>query len=142
MSDKNKILQDFLANYPKLYSWLYFNTIISLPGEISLLTDADNIVEEYVDGSTLREYVFAVTFSQSYDTGTSDINANAIAEAQKFGEWVEEQNYQEVFPDWGANISIQEMQVLTRIPLMTVDTESQTAQYMMQMKINYLEMEE
>lgn len=140
--DKNKSLQTFITSYPQLYSWLYFNTIISLPGNVALLTDADNLVEEYVDGSKLREYVFAVTFSRSYDTGTSDINADAMAEAERFGDWIAEQSYQENFPEWGSNISIQEMLVLTKIPLMTVDTESQTAQYMMQLKINYLEMED
>ena len=139
--DKNKTLSEFISSYPQLYGWLYFNTLIQSSGETSLMTDSDNILKEFIDCSKQREYIFSIMMMKDYDSGTSDLNIEALDETQNFNRWVEEQNNLENFPDWGENNVIDEMIVLSELPILSVDQDTNVAKYMLQLKINYLEKE-
>lgn len=139
--DKNKALSDWVSTYPNLYNWLYFNTIIILPDNVSLMTDSDNVIEEYIDGSSKRDYNFVINFMKNYDTGTSDINIEAMAESQNFNKWLKEQVRLKNFPQWGDNNVIDDIEVLSEVPLMSVDNDANVAKYMLQLKIIYLEKE-
>lgn len=137
--DKNKAIIDYINTYPQIYSWIYFNAVIMFPGNTSILTDADLLIEEYIDGSQSRQYIFNVAFVHSYDTNTSDINVDAMAETNNFINWIEENDLNNVYPVW--NDPISSISVLSQIPLMTIDTETSTAQYTLQCKIDYLKEE-
>lgn len=136
--DKNKALMEYIAEYPQVYSWIYFNTITMLPGNTSLLTDADQLITSYINGSEEREYIFNVAFIHPYDTNTSDINVDAMAETENFINWIDEQNLIARYPDWSSNnLNITGIEVLSKIPLMTIDNTTNTAQYVIQCRITY-----
>lgn len=134
--DKNKALVEFINTYPQVYSWVYFNTITMLPGNTSLITDSDKLIREYIDGSQYRKYIFNIAFVHNYDTNTSDINIDAMAETDNFIKWVEEQSSEGNYPLWDETID--SMEVLSKLPILTVDPDNNTAQYVIQMQINYL----
>lgn len=136
--DKNKALAGYIGTYPSLFSWLYFNTINMSPGETAFIPDADSLLEDYIDGSQKREYMFSVAFMREYDTGTSEVNADALSEAQNFSAWIKEQDGNGIYPEWGDDNDILGMDVLTEIPLMTADQDAGVARYLMQLKITYL----
>lgn len=136
--ERNKAVYEYLQNYPKLYSWLYFNTILDAPGNASMLTGNDVVLTEYLDGSEVHSYIFSVVFMREYDTGTSDVNAEAIAEAGNFIEWIKEQNETGNYPVFGAGEEIHNISVNDVMPSMAVDAEGGVARYTLTVVITYM----
>lgn len=136
--DKSKAIYEYLQTYPQLHSWLYFNTVISAPDNASMLTGNDVKIREYVDGSSLNNYIFSVAFMRQYDEGTSDINADAMEETGHFIEWLEEQELTGNFPVLDDNEEIQSIQVNDTMPTLAVDQETGTARYTLGVVISYL----
>lgn len=136
--DKNQAVYEYLQTYPKLHSWLYFNTILDAPENASMLTGNDVAINEFIDGSSLRNYMFSVAFMKEYDAGTSDINREAIEETSHFTEWVEQQNHNEIFPDFGESNTVHEIWITDTVPNMAVDQESGIARYTLNVVISYL----
>lgn len=137
MVDKNKALTEYIARYPKLYGWLFFNVINIETGSSSLLTDSDNLLFKSVTGAEKREYVFSIAMMKNFDTGTSDINIDAMAETQFFSEWIKLQNKIKNFPLWNDFDLIESIEVLTTVPILSVDSEQNVARYILQLKIAY-----
>lgn len=138
--DRNEAVSEFIKSYPALYSWLYFNTINMMSGAVALITDSDNLVQKFINGVEERSYIFNIAFVQTYDSGTSETNMQAMKEAQNFNAWVKEQDSLKNYPDFGEDIVLS-LNVLSEIPLMTIDTESSVANYMLQLSISYLRKE-
>lgn len=138
MLDKNKALSDYIATYPQLYGWLFFNTIQSSVGETSLMTDSINVLDNYIDNTKRKEYLFAIMMMKPYDTGTSDNNIDVLAETQNFIKWIDEQDELKNYPDW-VNCLIKEISVLSEMPILSVDQDTNVAQYMIQLRIEYVE---
>lgn len=136
---KAEAIRDYLNRYPQLYTWLYFNTVVESPDNTSMLTDSDNVLQKYIDGSKDREYLFSVAMVKEYDTGTSDINMQALNETQSFIEWVQSNNENNVFPDFGEKCGIDEVEVLTEVPNLAIDPEKNVARYLISMRIPYTE---
>lgn len=135
--DKNEAVSQFINMYPSMFSWLYFNTINMMPGNVSLITDADNVIQEFNDGTQERNYVFNVAFMKEYDTGTSDVNMQAMQETQNFNKWIFEQDCNANYPNFGNDL-VMGMSVLSEIPLMSIDEDANVARYMLQISISYL----
>lgn len=136
---KAEAIRDYIKLYPQLYTWLYFNTVVESPGNTSMLTDSDNVLQEYIDGSKDREYLFSVAMVKEYDTGTSDINMDALKETESFIQWVQSNNETNIFPDFGDKCSIDSVEVLTDVPELAVDPEKNIARYLISMRIPYTE---
>lgn len=136
---KEQALKDYISNYPQLYSWLYFNVVLESPGNTSLLTDSDNVLNEYIDGSKEREYLFSVAMVKEYDSGTSDINMYAMQESANFVEWIKSNNDAGIFPDFGENCIIEHIEVITEVPTLAVDIERNVARYLISLRIPYTE---
>lgn len=134
---KAERIKEYLETYPQLYSWLYFNTVINAPENTSMLTDSDNVLEEYIDGTKVREYLFTVAMVKEYDTGTSDTNMEALKEAENFIEWVKHNNELNIFPNFGGKCDIKEVEVIDEVPQLAVDGERNIARYTISLKINY-----
>ena len=130
---------EYFNNYPQLYSWLYLNSVTNSVGNTAMLTDSDNVLREYIDGSKDKEYIFAIAMVKDFDTGTSDINANALGESENLIEWVEENNNNETYPDFGEKCSIEEIEIINNVPQLAIDSENNIARYLISMKINYTE---
>ena len=137
MVDKNKALTEYISTYPKNYGWLFFNVINIEAGSSSLLTDSDNLLFKSVTGVEKREYVFSIAMMKNFDTGTSDTNIDAMAETQFFSEWIKLQNKIKNFPLWNDFDIIESIEVLTTVPILSVDSEQNVARYILQLKIAY-----
>ena len=136
--DKNKAVYEYLQTYPQLHNWLYFNTIINAPENASMLTADDVVLQSYIDGTEIRNYIFEVAFLKEYDTGTSEINADALEETTHFIEWIEEQNTNGNFPVFNENEEVQGSEVNNTVPSMAVDQNSGVARYTINVVISYL----
>ena len=130
MTNKHKVVLDYLSNYPDIKSFLYFNTSLEELNHTSVNT----ITSDYFE----QNYDFAVTFIGQYDTGTSDININQIFDLEKFMLWIDEQNKNKNFPEFedGEVISIENLQ--NQPSFSGINETGNLAKYMFQIRIKYL----
>jgi hypothetical protein len=141
MVNRYEKISDWLKTYTPRFSWIYFNVTNSEPGNLSLNSvQNERELDKFIDGSRRVEFLFALDLVKEYDTGTSTINLEANKEFENISEWIEAQNKDKNFPDFGNNIIIEQVDVLETVPSVTTDTQAGMAKYQGQFKITYMEM--
>ena len=120
---------------------LQFNFSEESPDNISFITRyADKIVRSFITGDSEKEYGFSIIIVKQYSTDTDDLNLEAMNFAQAFMDWLEEQNKNKVFPDFGANCEVTKIENLQNMPnLAGINAEAALARYMIQGRILYRE---
>lgn len=111
------ILIDFLGDEATTYS------IEPIPTE--------NVVRQYVDGSSLNQLVFQFGSREFYDNGVAQ-NINNLDFYEKFQNEIETNNKNGVLPDIEG---IQSIECLNNGTIQ--DVQSGTAKYVIQMRITY-----
>lgn len=135
-----KKVNDWLKQYEPFYNnWIYFNATPYTVGAVAMNTVSGNrVVREYITGIKSKQLTFAIDFVRAYDLdGTSDINIDIMEELENFSSWVELQNKNENFPDFGEYNFIQKLEILTNVPSLLVDNTQNLAKYQIQFRINY-----
>lgn len=122
---------------------LSFNFSPESPDSFSLVTEySDKVVKKFVSGDARKAYGFTIVIIKNYSTSGDDLNLECMNFAQGFMDWIEEQNKQKVYPDFGADCEIEKMEVLQNMPnLAGINAEAGTAKYMIQCRILYMEYE-
>lgn len=119
-----------------------FNFADDSPDAVSFLTNySGKIVKKYLRAAD-KEYGFTILITWHYSTETDDLNLQAMNLAQKFMDWIDEQNRKRNFPDFGERCQVKKIENLQNMPnLATVDWENMKAQYMIQCRVLYFEKE-
>lgn len=135
--NKYEQLSNWLLGYTQINNWLHFNVVRMESGGFSLQSVPGNtIVQQYNDGSTERELIFAISMVQMYDAEQSTNNLNAIQEVDNFEQWMIKQT---AMPDFGENVTINSIEILDHVPNLSVDNENSLCNYLFQCKVVYLE---
>lgn len=102
---------------------------------------SDRNLREYITGDKQRAYSFAFIIVRLYSTEPLDVlNMEAMNLGQSFMDWIEEQDRNRNYPDFGSSCEIEKMEVLQNMPnLASVNAEEGTARYMIQGRILYRE---
>ena len=138
--NKYKAITDWLMDYSLLYSWIYFNVIRGEADTLSLNSvPNERELVQYINGDREVELLFALDLVKEYDIGTSDINLEANEEFENISNWIEEQNNNGNYPDFGENIKIEEVEVLETTPSVIIDSQNNLAKYQGQYRITYIE---
>lgn len=138
MKDKNQALWEFISKYPNIPSYLTFNSIIELINSTGLIpVSSEDAIETYTDGSSRREYVFAIAQMYVYDTGTSQTNIISMGDMQAFMDWIIAQNEAGNYPDFGEDCFVESIEPLQNMPNLAGTSENMVAKYMFQFRIVY-----
>lgn len=137
--NRHEAMWTYLMQYPELYTYLKFNTVEDIPEEASMATSYSETWEKrYLHGHGVKRYDFAVIIIAPYDTGTSQLNINELFNVQKFMSWIDEQNKNKNFPDFGEDAKILSIENLQNMPsLAGVNSDSAVAKYMFQCRVRY-----
>lgn len=119
---------------------LHFNFSDEAPDNISFLTNySDKVIKNYVRASQ-KEYGFTILITKAYSTSADDLNLEAMNFAQRFMDWIEEQNRLKNYPDFGSDCEILKIENLQNMPnLAGVNQEEGLARYMLQCRVIYME---
>jgi len=135
---KHEKLIEYIGEYPLSPDWLYLNVVIENVTDGGVVLDAINVIEEYIDGSKRKEYVFNVEFCKDFSTNRDETNQTALTETNAFITWLENKESNEEYPDW-EGVKFRSIEVLNEIPMLTIDSEHNRAIYTLQIKITYEE---
>lgn len=152
MIDKNQAVINYLITCPTIQnSPLYFNFINAKNDNNQFITSANDTdaQQPYIDGSVYKEYTFNIIAfkSVSYNpvvkgVGYPDENVDDMAQVQALIDWVNDQDEQRNYPDFGENCVIDRIQALSENPdLNSVDTTMTPAlaKYSISIKIEYVD---
>ena len=134
-----KAINEWLLNYTPLNNWIYFNATPVITGTVAMnMVAGDRVTKEYIDGTKQKQCVFAIDMISEYDgSGTSDVNMDALAEVESFMNWLEIQNKASNFPYFGEGCITEKVEVLTNVPQLLINEQSQLAKYQFQARVNY-----
>lgn len=151
--DKNQAMIDYLNMCPAIRdNPLFFNFINAKEDNKQFITIANDkaLNKTYIDGSVLKRYTFtlvdfkAVVYQAVVKTpGYTNENVEDMFDVQGIMDWVNEQNKNQVFPNFGDDIIVQDIGTVTDNPnLNGVDTSTSPAQakYSFSIQVNYLDL--
>jgi len=150
--DKNKAVIDFLNECPEIQSHpLYFNFSQAKDNNKQIVTTGNDkaINKPYIDGSVLKQFTFTIIDYKSIayravvkQPGYTDENVEDMAEVQNIIDWVEEKAYNRVYPNFGSDCFIENMEVLTDNPNLNGTDTTVTpalAKYSLSIQITYVD---
>ena len=150
--DKNQVIIDYLMDCPQIQdSKLFFNYINAKNNSVQLITSGnDRIVHAtYIDGSVLKRYTFNLIIFKSVtynaivkQVGYPDENIDDMLDVQGIIDWIDTQNDERNYPDFGEDCVIESISALTDNPELdgvNDDISPALAQYSISIRVEYLD---
>lgn len=139
MIDKNQIVLDYLRQCEQLQD-LFFNFGENRNGDTLIQTAGNDFVaEEYIDGTKLKWYDFAIIqILPASMLPNDDRNVEALFVFNKIAEWIEKQEAARNYPDFGENCAVSEIYVVPNSATVA-GRDYLGAKYMMTCRIEYIE---
>lgn len=148
--DKNQAVIDFLLTCPIIQANpLFFNFLNAKDKAKQIITSDPPINQAFIDGSVSRRYMFTIVDFQSVTyqaipkvEGHVSENVSDMALVQSILDWVNQQNDEQNYPDFGESCQIDEMRTVTDTPRLNgVDTQvtPALAKYSIAIQIDYLD---
>lgn len=136
---KHKALQEWVTPFLE-NNYLYFQSADAYP-EIRVIVPeyGEYLIKTDICGFKYRAYNFVFMGYEQLDTGTSDVNVENMDVFDKFNLWLEQQQKERNFPDFGEMCSEYEIMPLQNMANLTSVTEDGLAQYMLAARIEYKE---
>ena len=150
--DKNKAIIKYLMQCPTIKNnplFFNFGEVEDNSKQIVTTSTDKNIERPYIDGSVLKRYTFTIidyrsVIYQALVTIEGDDNENVedMMDVQSIIDWIDEQNDNYNFPDFGNDCVVEEITALTDIPdLNGVDKDwsPNLAKYSIAIRVQYLD---
>ena len=149
MADKHKAVIEYLQTCPEIAkNPLFFNFSEKQNNNQLFATFADSIETEqsFIDGSRLLKYTFTIIIYKSvaYNplvNNLPDENLDELIDIQSIVDWIETQNDNYVFPNFGTDCVIDSIEPLTNIPYtdnVEGDVQPALAQYSLGIRVSHL----
>ena len=130
---KYEVISNWIKTCTYIDQWLYFNAILMENNSISISPISENVIDDYISGSKLKELIFAIDFIQLYDTQMSETNMHSIEDTQQILDWVKSQT---TLPDFGDGFETESVEVDDSVPGTLVDQDLNLCKY--QFTCNFL----
>lgn len=136
MSSMIQGVVDYFTQCPLLAKgYIRVDSLGARPIEYGISTlPCDPILKKYVGGSSMRQYLFAVTSREYYSIEMIQ-NIKNSEFYEDLADWFESQNKAQSFPDLGSGKTVQRMELVTSGYLFATDRK--TARYQMEIRIIY-----
>lgn len=117
---------------------LFFNASRAEDGNTQL-TPSETIVEEYIDGSSKRNYNCSLTRFIDFSTDPNDeYNVLALNNFEEIGEWAEEQMEIGNIPEFPDGCTVTDIRVLPNESGWMTAQDMMIAKFMIQFQIEYI----
>lgn len=136
---KHRALQAWVSTFLD-NNYLYFESADAYPNvRVMVPNYGDYVKKTDILGNKYKTYSFVFIGYEQLDTGTSDINIVNMEVMDSFTEWLEEQQENNSFPDFGPNCSEYEIHPLQNMANLAMISDDGLAKYMLGVRIDYKE---
>ena len=150
--DKNQAMLQYMCNCPQIAeSPLYFNFVNAKAEDKQFVTNTSDkrINRGFIDGSVLKRYSFTIMDYRSVayqavvkQEGYPNENVEEVLDIQGIIDWIDEQNDNRNFPDFGEDCQIDEIRTTSENPnLNSVNTQVSPAlaKYSVTIQVDYID---
>lgn len=150
--DKNQAIIDYLIQCPQIRdNSLFFNFSEAQDNNKQIVTVANDkrLNKQFIDGSELKRFTFTIIDYRSIayqavvkQSGFPNENVEEMFDVQGIIDWIDEQNDNMNYPNFGANCQIDSIKAVTDNPnLNGIDTSVKPAiaKYSVSIQIDYLD---
>ena len=140
MDNKNQAVWEWLFTCSEI-SDLFFNFGASANGNTIVgTTAAERVVKAFINGSSVRQYDFAIIQFKPANTQTPNNTENVtiMFDVEAVMQWVDTQAIARNFPAFPSDCQIQKIENLNNMPVVAGQDEL-GAKYMFTVRITYLE---
>lgn len=136
MSSMIQGIVDYVTACPLLAKGYFrVDSLGARPIEYGIATlPCDPVIKRYTDGSSMRQYLFAVTSREDYSVDMIQ-NIRNSEFYENLADWFEAQNGAQNFPDLGTGKTVQKMELVTSGYLFSTDRK--TARYQLEIRCKY-----
>lgn len=136
---KHKALQEWIQTFLE-DNYLYFQSADAYPDIRVLVPEyGDYLLKTDIIGFKYRAYNFVFIGYQQLDSGTSDVNVDNMEIFDSFNRWLEEQEKNHNYPDFGSTCDDYKIVPLQNMANLTAVSENGLAQYLLAARIEYRE---
>ena len=139
--NKHEIMKNWVSQFLE-DNYLYFESAEAYPNVRVLVPNyGDYLVKTDVLGNKYKSYSFVFVGYERIDMGASDSNINTdnMEIFDKFIEWLEKQQDEKNFPDFGTKCSEYDIIILQNMANLAMITDDNLAKYMLGVRIDYKE---
>lgn len=139
MDKKHEAMHNYILRCPYIRDLFYiYNNVAD--NSVSLIpVYSDDVVKWYIDGSAEKQYVFAIAVYKTVsDVPNTEENLEGLCGVQDFMDWIDEQNKNKAFPDFGERCTVESIKNLQDMPDIAGQDERHL-KYMFQCRVNYIE---
>ena len=141
MINKHKAMQDWVSQFLN-DNYLYFEAAEAYPEVRTMVPNyGDYVRKKDILGNKYKSYSFVFVGYEQLDRGTSDTNIENMSVFDNFIDWLETQQANNNFPDFGPKCSDYEIVILQNMANLSFVTEDDLAKYMLGVRIDYKEEE-
>jgi hypothetical protein len=139
MVNKEEILLEWCRTNPFLADTTLLNWLNDKNGQSSIIPIAETAAAKYMDGTKLVNYDFmwAVMFDVSSEPDS--VNTDTMFELRQWQSWIDEQNENNILPDFGVGCDMHEVQNLAGMPNLAQTYENGRGKYQFPARLIYLE---
>jgi len=103
--NKEEALWDWVSKPPKQGSSFLFNFLRGQEGSCAIAPVDDRPIRTYVDGTTIREYTFALQIILAVSDADDGTNVENMGIARTWQKYIAQQGASRAFPDFGPKCS-------------------------------------
>lgn len=118
-----------------------FNFSPETKDNISIITRySGKDIKKYINGDSKKEYGFAIIIVKQYSEDLDDLNMESMNFSQAFMDWMDQQNRNKIFPDFGSDCEVEKIENLQNMPnIAEINEKAGLARYVIQGRILYTE---
>jgi hypothetical protein len=95
--------------------------------------------KRYIDGAALKYYDFMFQATLELSSADDGVNAGNLSLIRRWQAWIDEQEKNHSYPDFGADCSGYRLENMTGTPQLALVFEGKTGKYQMTGRLHYLE---
>lgn len=131
---------DYLSQFPPVANqWLYFDYLDNSAENQGIAPVQQDNTRRDIVGNKLGQYDFAIVMTRNVSNSTDDTNVQNMDFIESWGAWLEEQNYNQILPDFGENCEVERIQPLSNMGNLSQVYDNGTGKYMLLCRVNYIE---
>jgi len=125
---KEEALWEWLIRPPEHGDNFLFSFLRGVEGSCSVIPVEDSVEKYFIDGSTIKKYVFALQILLQVSNVDDNTNTNNLRLTRTWQLWIKEQAAKGNFPDFGDRCSDYRL-VVTHAPQVSNQYENDLARY-------------
>jgi len=137
---KHQAMIDYIGRFPPISNkWLYFDYIDDDREKEAISPIVQEITQFDIMGNKIGQYDFAIILTRPYSKATDDVNIQNMDFIDLWIEWLIEQNYDRVLPDFGAKFEVTSVKNLSNMGDLAQTYDSGMGKYMLLCRVEYIE---